>query len=153
MSNGRMGPFSMPSKTKCTTCFGRGEVADPSYKCGDCHGARTIKEKKVIEVNIPPGVTSGKQYNFPGESDEVPGKTAGDLVVTITEKQHPVYTRKGSDLFMNKKITLNEALTGFRFTITHVDGRMHLVQSKPGEITSPGETKMYRDLGLPTSPS
>jgi DnaJ family protein A protein 2 len=47
--------------------------------------------------------------------------------VTVTEKQHAVFTRKGSDLFMNKKITLNEALTGFRFTIQHVDGRMHLI--------------------------
>lgn len=105
-SQSRMGPFSMPQRVKCTTCYGKGEHADPAYRCTVCGGSRHTKEKKVIEVAIQPGVTSGKEYSFPQESDEEVGKIAGDLIVTIQVKDHAVYTRKGNDLFINRSLTL-----------------------------------------------
>ena len=40
---------------------------------------------------------------------------AGDLYVRIKIKKHDVYIRKGADLFMEKNISLLEALTGFNF--------------------------------------
>jgi DnaJ family protein A protein 2 len=47
---------------------------------------------------------------------------AGDLYVRIKIKKHSIFTRKGADLFIEKKITLLEGLTGFNFSITHLDG-------------------------------
>ena len=52
---------------------------------------------------------------------------------------------------MAKKLSLSEALTGLRFPLKHVDGRQRLIQSLPGELTAPNETKMYANMGLPTS--
>lgn len=40
---------------------------------------------------------------------------AGDLHVRILIEKHKIYTRKGADLYLEKKITLGEALTGFNF--------------------------------------
>ena len=54
------------------------------------------------------------------------------LVVHIDD--HPKFKRLGADLFYKKKITLLEALTGFTFTIEHLDGEKFLVSSLPGEV-------------------
>jgi len=46
----------------------------------------------------------------------------GDLIVIIEEKEHEIFKRKKADLVMIKKLTLKEALTGYKFMITHLDG-------------------------------
>jgi len=48
---------------------------------------------------------------------------AGDLVVQFVVEKHPEFTRKGADLYIEKKISLYEALTGVQFTVTHLDGK------------------------------
>jgi len=40
---------------------------------------------------------------------------AGDVYLVVHIEPHKVFERKGADLFMKKKITLIEALTGFEF--------------------------------------
>lgn len=47
---------------------------------------------------------------------------AGDLHVIVQIKKHPLYTRQGADLFMEKTISLLEALTGFCFLVKNLDG-------------------------------
>jgi len=54
---------------------------------------------------------------YAGESDEAPGILAGDLVVRLNVKKHSKFVRVGADLFMKKKITLIEALSGFNFEL------------------------------------
>ncbi len=61
---------------------------------------------------------------------------AGDLHVRFMVKPHDVFERKGADLFIEKKITLLEALTGFSFQVTHLDGRVVKVATMPGEVIS-----------------
>jgi DnaJ family protein A protein 2 len=52
-------------------------------------------------------------------------------------------------LFFKKKILLIEALTGTTFVITHLDGKKITVQSKPGEIIKPGDSKQLTGKGMP----
>jgi DnaJ homolog subfamily A member 2 len=40
---------------------------------------------------------------------------AGDLYVRVRIAKHKDFERKGADLFMERKITLVEALTGLQF--------------------------------------
>lgn len=47
---------------------------------------------------------------------------AGDLYVKVVIKPHSVFTRKGADLYIEKKITLLEALSGIYFEIKHLNG-------------------------------
>lgn len=61
------------------------------------------------------GCPLGHDIYCHGESDEMPGISAGDLVFRVNIAPHKVYTRKGADLFIDKKITLLEALSGFNF--------------------------------------
>jgi DnaJ family protein A protein 2 len=47
----------------------------------------------------------------------------GDIHVRIYIENHKTFERKGADLFIEKKITLLEALTGTNFEIKHLDGK------------------------------
>jgi DnaJ family protein A protein 2 len=73
----------------------------------------------------------------------------GDLYVRITIEDHKIFTRKGADLFLEKKITLLEALTGFNFELTHLDGLKFKVQTLPGECIGHKDIKVIKEKGMP----
>lgn len=75
--------------------------------------------------------------------------TAGDVVVVLQMPDHSVFRRDGSNLFYKHTITLLEALTGFTFTVPHLDGRTLLVKSDPSMIVKPGDVKAIKDEGMP----
>ena len=74
---------------------------------------------------------------------------AGDLYVRIKIKKHNNFTRKGADLFIEKKITLLEALTGFHFSVTHLDGTLLQISTPPGDIISHNSIKVVKSKGMP----
>jgi len=57
---------------------------------------------------------------------------AGDLTVVFMMKKHRLFERIGADLYMNKKITLLEALTGFTFNIKTLDKKILKIATNPG---------------------
>jgi DnaJ family protein A protein 2 len=76
-----------------------------------------------MKVEIDKGAPNGEKYTIHGEGDEVPEAEAGDVIVVIKEKKHKTFLRKGADLFMEKEISLYEALTGLDFVLVHLDDR------------------------------
>lgn len=64
-------------------------------------------------------------------------------------KKHPMFKRKGADLFIERKITLYEALAGFKFQFVHLDGREVVISTPPGKIIHNGETMTVEELGMP----
>jgi len=97
-----------------------------------------VNKKTTIEVPIEKGVPNEHDYVITGEAHEAPGVMAGDLHVRFMIKPHKVFERKGADLFIEKKITLLEALTGFAFQINHLDDRVVKIATMPGEVISHG---------------
>lgn len=73
---------------------------------------------------------------------------AGDLVMVLRQKKHGEFTRKGDDLVYEHELSLAEALCGFQFVITHLDGRRLLV-SGAGEVIRPGQLKAIDGEGMP----
>ena len=76
-----------------------------------------------------------------------PDTVTGDIVFVLQQKEHPRFKRKGDDLFVEHTLSLTEALCGFRFVLTHLDGRQLLVKSNPGEVIKPGELALQNFLG------
>lgn len=73
----------------------------------------------------------------------------GDIVFVLQQKDHSKFKRKGDDLFVEHSLSLTEALCGFQFVLTHLDGRQLLIKSKPGEVVKPGKIgKHLHSLGL-----
>jgi len=50
---------------------------------------------------------------------------------------------------MQKEIPLSNALTGFQFMVTHLDGRKILVKTGPGDILRPLDSREIRNEGMP----
>merc|ERR1719230_257523 len=48
-----------------------------------------------------------------------------------------MFKRRGADLFIERDISLVEALCGFEMELTHLDGRKLLIKTQPGEIIKP----------------
>merc|ERR1712151_353537 len=55
----------------------------------------------------------------------------------LKQQEHADFKRKGADLFIERKISLVEALCGFKMELTHLDGRKLLIKTSPGEIVKP----------------
>lgn len=136
----------------CKTCDGQGVIVELRQialgmvqqiqkKCPDCPGqgyiAETKKERKVLEVHVEKGMANNAKITFRGMADEKPNMEAGDMVFVVQEKEHDLFKRKGADLLITKKISLNEALCGYEWMITHLDGRKVVIKSSPGEIIKP----------------
>jgi DnaJ family protein A protein 2 len=134
---------------QCPDCKGEKTVIKEKDKCASCKGEKVNRVEKTLEIDIDKGSPDGKRFTFAGESDEVPGVEAGDVIVEINIQKHKNFERKGADLIYTAKITLLEALTGFELLIQHLDGRNILVKNRPGEIIKPGVLKTVKECGMP----
>jgi DnaJ family protein A protein 2 len=108
-----------------------------------------VQDKKVLEVHVEKGMAHGQKITFQGEADEAPDTVTGDIVFVLQLKEHPKFKRKGDDLFVEHTLSLTEALCGFQFPLTHLDGRQLLIKTNPGEIVKPGQFKAINDEGMP----
>jgi len=145
----QMGPMITQSQSVCNSCEGQGKVLREDLKCKKCGGQGTVKEKKVLEVHIDKGVPNRHKVVFASEADQKPGEVPGDVIFVVEQADHHVFTRIGTHLKISKTITLYEALAGFEFTMTHLDGRKLVISSRSGEITKPKDLKVVKNEGMP----
>ena len=148
----RLGPgFVTQSQQYCNDCGGKGKTIPAHLKCKKCNGKQVLPEAKVLEVHIEKGMKDGQKVTFHGEADQSPDVMSGDVVIVLRERnsKHPQFKRKGTDLIVVKKITLREALCGFKFPIKHMDDRDIVIQSQEGEVIKPGDLKSVVGEGMP----
>eukprot|EP01017_Pseudomicrothorax_dubius_P028943 TRINITY_DN3483_c0_g1_i2.p1 TRINITY_DN3483_c0_g1~~TRINITY_DN3483_c0_g1_i2.p1 ORF type:complete len:457 (-),score=146.16 TRINITY_DN3483_c0_g1_i2:95-1465(-) len=137
------------SSFPCPECRGQGKTVDEKDKCKTCKGDKVKRITKELDVTIEPGVPHEKDIVLTGEGDEVPGVLPGDIVFRVMIEPHPIYKRKGADLYLNKKITLLEALVGFHFQVEGLDKRKFTVTTLPGEVIASETIKCVKKKGLP----
>merc|ERR1711939_986873 len=135
---------------KCQTCGGQGVVVrtirmgpmiqQMQQPCSACQGqgfSYTLKRtSEILEVNVQKGSKDGQKITFHNKADEIPDGEAGDVVFVLKEKEHDVFKRHGADLYVQKKISLVEALCGFTMELTKLDGRTLVIKTPPGFITN-----------------
>ena len=76
-----------------------------------------------LTVKVPRGLITGKKLRLAGKGEPSPyGGPAGDLFIKATITPDPVFSVKGTDLYLNWKIRLTEALLGTSITVRTPDG-------------------------------
>lgn len=135
--------------TQCEECSGQGEMINEADRCKRCLGKKTVEEKKIIEVNVTPGMRENQKIIFYGEGDQEPGIEPGDVVLIVKTKQHDTFDRKGDNLFMKKTVTFKQALCGFTMTIKHLDGKDIVLTTAPGEVIRPESIRGAMGKGMP----
>jgi DnaJ-class molecular chaperone len=77
-----------------------------------------------VEVRIPPGVSDGSRVRVTGEGEHgMGGAPSGDLYLRIRLTPHPVFERKGRDLYTRVAVPLTTAVLGGETTVHTVDQR------------------------------
>jgi molecular chaperone DnaJ len=129
----------------CPDCQGAGSVIGAA--CLACEGKGAIKEKKEIQVRVPPGVDTGTRLRLRGEGEAgTRGAPPGDLYLEIHVTPHPIFTRKGKDLYYRAQLSFVEAALGTEVDVPTLTSQTRLF-IPPG--TQPGATFRIPNLGLP----
>ena len=93
------------------------------------------KENKVEEINvkIPAGISTGKKLRLPGKGmSGYDGGPNGDLYLNINVLPHPIFSRDGNDLYIEKTIQFTQAVLGTSIDIPTLDGAMKRIKILPG---------------------
>ena len=135
----------MQTTSSCPTCYGDGKII--TEKCSNCAGEGVLRDEEVISINIPAGVGEGMQMTVTGKGNAARrGGINGDLLVVITEEEHPELIRDGNNLIYNLFLSFPEITLGTTAEIPTVDSRVK-VKIDPG--TQPEKILRLRGKGLP----
>ncbi|MDP3901213.1 MAG: molecular chaperone DnaJ [bacterium] len=112
---------SFTQVTSCPECSGEG--MRPQKPCNVCKGEGRVREAEDIQVQIPPGVDNNQMLRVQGKGDvgRKRGKI-GDLYMKIRVKQHPVFERRGDDLFVRMPVMFSQAVLGDEIQVPTLEG-------------------------------
>lgn len=97
-------------------------------------GARkrvTLPDGGVLDLSVPEGVADGQVLRLKGKGAAgFRGGEAGDALVEIKVRPHPVFRRSGDDILSDVPITIDEAVLGGRIEVATLSGRVQLTIPK-----------------------
>ncbi len=106
--------------------------------------------REPILVKIPAGVSDGQKVKLRGKGNPSPnGGEAGDLVVTVHVKPHPVFSRDGNNLRVTVPVTFTEATLGATIQVPTLGGEPVKLKVAPG--TPNGRVLRVKGRGVVTS--
>jgi molecular chaperone DnaJ len=107
--------------TVCPECGGEGHR--PEKPCNVCRGEGRLKGEEIIKIWIPAGVDTNQviKAEGKGEAGKKDGKS-GDLYIRIFVKKHPVFARKGDDLYVSVPISFSQASLGDEIEVPTLEG-------------------------------
>ncbi len=105
----------------CAVCRGAGQLA--REVCPDCRGAGRESRTETVTVRVPAGVSDGDKLLVPSRGHEGRGTgVPGDLYVDVRVHPHPLFSRRGDNLFTTVPVSFTEAALGARIEVPTPDG-------------------------------
>ena len=94
---------------------------------------RIENRNEEINVKIPAGISTGKKLRLPGKGMAgYNGGPNGDLYLNINVLPHPIFSRDGNDLYMEKTIKFTQAALGTTIDVPTLDGTIKRLKISPG---------------------
>jgi molecular chaperone DnaJ len=104
---------------------------------------------KPLKVRIPAGVADGQKIRLKGKGEPSPdGGEAGDLVLAVSVRPHPVFERDGLNLRVDVPVTFVEATLGATIEVPTLDGGQVKLKVAPG--TPSGRVLRVKGRGVVT---
>ncbi len=130
-------PFGvMQSNHTCDRCRGTGKIIEKP--CRTCDGKGRVRRRKTIEVTVPAGISDEQILNVSGKGNAGSnGGPNGDLHVYVSVRPHPVFQRRGNDVWCEMPITFTQAALGADVEVPTLDGRVsyHVHEgAQPGDV-------------------
>ncbi len=132
--------------TICPECGGEGQK--PDKPCNVCSGEGRVKGQESIKVFVPAGVDTSQVIKVEGKGEAgKKGGKPGDLYVRIFIKPHPVFRRRGDDLYAQSSISFSQAALGDEIEIPVIEGKKIMVKVPSG--TESGKILRISGKGVP----
>ena len=136
--------FSLLLEESCATCGGAGHT--DGRPCPTCNGRGWQRVPRDLDVKIPAGVKTGSRVRVSGEGGRSAGGARGDLYLTVTVAEHPLFQRRGEDIEIELPITAPEAALGATIDVPTLKGKVSM-KIPPG--TGSGRTFRLPGYGMP----
>jgi len=108
------------------------------------------EDGKPFKVKIPAGVADGQKIRLRGRGRPSPdGGESGDIVISVTVRPHPVFTRDGLNLRMTVPVTFTEAVLGATIEVPTLGGDTVKLKVAPG--TPSGRVLRVKGRGVATA--
>ena len=108
------------------------------------------EDGKPFKVKIPAGVSDGQKIKLRGRGRPSPdGGEAGDIVVSISVRPHPVFTRDGLNLRLTVPVMFTEAALGATIEVPTLGGDPVRLRVAPG--TPSGRVLRVKGRGVSTA--
>lgn len=138
-----MGTFS--TVKTCDKCGGTGKIIPTP--CEACSGKGTIRKSRKIDINIPAGIDNGQAISLRGEGDVgKKGGMPGDLFVVVNVMSHPIFTRKGHDIFATIKVPYTKLVLGGTVKVPTLEGESEI---NIPDGTQVGSVIKIKEKGIP----
>jgi DnaJ-class molecular chaperone len=106
-----------------------------------------FSDGRTLDVGIPKGATDGQVLRLKGQGS--PGRAgAGDALIELTIRPHPVYRREGDNLVMDLPVSVPDAVLGGKVEAPTPDGPVTLTVP-PG--SNSGSVLRLKGRGAPTA--
>ena len=106
----------------------------------------TLPGGQSLSIRIPQGTEDGRTLRLRGKgAPGFGGGPAGDVLITVLVRPHPVFRREGDDILLTLPITIDEAVLGGKVTAPTIDGPVGLT-IPPG--ASSGQVLRLRGRGV-----
>ena len=103
---------------------------------------------RTVDVRIPAGVDEGSRVRIPGEGRlGTGGAASGDLYLRVHVKAHPMFERRGSDLYTKVAVPVTTAVLGGEAQVAALDGRSLRLKIPP--TTQSGQVFRLKGHGMP----
>ncbi len=130
----------------CPECQGEGTI--PEKPCNVCKGQGRIKAEDKIEIIIPAGVDTNQAIKIEGKGEAGKrGGKPGNLYIKIFVKKHPVFERRGDDLFTLLQINFSQAVLGDEIEVETLQKTKILLTIPAG--TESGKVLRISEKGIP----
>lgn len=137
--------MTMQSTAACPDCRGTGRII--RTPCSRCKGKGKVRRSHKLMVKFPAGIDDGQTLRVRGEGNTgLNGGPSGDLMVTVSVRSHPLFTRQGQDVYCEMPITFTQAACGAEVEVPTLDGK---VRYTIGEGTQTGTTFRLKGKGIP----
>lgn len=132
--------------TTCPECKGEGQK--PEKPCNVCKGEGRVKGEEKIKIFIPAGVDTNQVIRIEGKGEAGKrGGKSGDLYVRIIVKKHPLFDRRGNDLYISIPISFSQAALGDEVEIPTLEGKKIILKVPAG--TDSGKVLRISGKGIP----
>ncbi len=104
-------------------------------------------QESTLNLKLKPGISDGQVLRMKDKGGKGSnGGANGDLYITIHIQKHPLFDRKGDDIYFNQSLDVYTAILGGKLTVNTIDNPIKIT-IPPG--TDSDKTFRLKGMGMP----